>query len=95
MKYLVDYLNNLPMLVMLIYSTTSWLDHFICSYDSHVNIFDMQILYKSPSSHYLPVRAKFKLDCVMCDSDSCDGTKNSSNMPFLNFLWTKTTDVHI
>ena len=44
------------------HGTTSWLEHFICSYDLHVNIFDMQILYKSPSSDYLPVRAKFILD---------------------------------
>ena len=31
------------------HSTTSWLDHFICSYDLHVSIFDMQILDKRPN----------------------------------------------
>ena len=77
------------------HSTTSWLDHFICSYDLHVSIFDMQILDKSPSSDHLPVRAKFNLDCIKCDSDSCDDAKNNSNMPVINFQWTKTTDVHI
>ena len=77
------------------HSTTSWLDHFICSYDLHVNIFDMQILDKSPSSDHLPVCAKFKLDCIMCDSASCDGAKNNSNIPFTNLQWTKATGVHI
>ena len=54
----------------------------------------MQILDKSPSSDHLPVRAKFKLDCTMIDSD---GTKNSSNvaMSVTNFQWAKATDVHI
>ena len=30
------------------HSTTSWLDHFICSYDLHTRIVEMQILEKSP-----------------------------------------------
>ena len=76
------------------HSTTSWLDHFICSYDLHVSVFDMQILDKSPSADHLPVRAKFKLVCTMIDSD---GTKNSSNVVIsvTNFQWAKGTDVHI
>ena len=45
-----------------------------------------------PSSDHFPVRAKFNLDC---DTDSCDGAKNNSNMPVTNFQWTKATDVHI
>ena len=55
----------------------------------------MQILDKSPSSDHLPVCAKFKLDCIMCDSASCDGAKNNSNIPVTNFQWTKATDDHI
>ena len=76
------------------HSTTSWLDHFICSYNLHVIVFDMQLLDMSPSSDYLPVRAKFKLYCTMIDSD---GTKDSSNvaMSVMNFQWAKATDVHI
>ena len=94
MKYLADYLNNLLMLVMLIVQHLSWII-FICSYDLHVNIFDMQILDKSASSDHLPVCANFKLDCIMCDSDSCDGAKYNSNIPVTNYQWTKATDVHI
>ena len=94
MKYLVGYLNSLLMLVMLIVQHLGWII-FICSYDLHVNIFDMQIFDKSPSFDHLPVRAKFKLDCIMCDSDSCDGPNNNSNIKVTNFQWTKATDVHI
>ena len=55
----------------------------------------MQMLHKNPSSDHVPARAKFKLDCIMCDSDSCDGAKNNSNMQVKNFQWTKATDALI
>ena len=43
------------------HSTTSWLDHVICSYDLHTKILEMQILEKSPSSDHLPIYANFCL----------------------------------
>ena len=44
------------------HSTTLWLDHFICSYDLHTRIVELQLLEKSASSDHLPDHAKFTLD---------------------------------
>ena len=77
---------------MLIVQHLGWII-FICSYELHVNMVDMQILDKTPSSDHLPVCANFNLDCIKCDSDSCDDAKNNSNIPVANFQWTKPTDV--
>ena len=52
MKYLINFLNNLHT-VSDAHSTTSLWDYFICSYDLHVNIFNLQISDTSPSSDHL------------------------------------------
>ena len=52
MKYLINFLNNLHT-VSDAHSTTSLWNYFICSYDLHVNIFNLQISDTSPSSDHL------------------------------------------
>ena len=47
------------------HSTTSWLDHIICSFDFYSIISDLFILDKLPSSDHLPV-------CCTC---TCSGAK--------------------
>ena len=43
------------------HSTTSWLEHYICSHDLHQRITTLHILDKSPYSDYLPIHAVFIL----------------------------------
>ena len=67
------------------HSTTSWLDHFICSHDLHQRITSLYILDKSPCSDHLPIHAVFNLD-VIGTIDSCEGSesKNCSTVPAIN-----------
>ena len=78
------------------HSTTSWLDHFICSHDLHQRITSLHILDKSPCSDHLPIHAVFNLD-VIGTIDSCEGSEsnNCSTVPAINYQWSKATDVDI
>ena len=78
------------------HSTTSWLDHFICSHDLHQRITSLHILDKSPCSDHLPIHAVFNLD-VIGTIDSCEGSesKNCSTVPAIYYQWSKATDVDI
>jgi len=39
------------------HSTTSWLDHYVCSTSMRANICDLEVLDKLPSSDHLPITA--------------------------------------
>ena len=77
------------------HSTTSWLDHFICSYDLHTRIVDLQILEKSPSSDHLPVYAKFMLDIGSTINNSSNVSVSDDSIPFVQYQWAKASDVDI
>ena len=77
------------------YSTTSWLDHFICSYDLHTKIVEMQILEKSPSSGHLPVYANFTLDTGSTINHSGNVSDGDESIPFVKYQWAKASDSDI
>ena len=79
------------------HSTTSWLDHFICSYDLHTRIVEMQILEKNPSSDHLhvPVYAKFTLDIGSTINISSNVSVGDEFIPFVKYQWAKASDSDI
>ena len=55
------------------HSTTSWLDHIICSFDFYSIILDIFILDKLPSSDHLPLCCRYRFDlCIESRDSSCD-----------------------
>ena len=84
-----------------VHTTTSWLDHFICSYDLHARIVEMQILEKSPSSNHLPVYVNFMLDIGSTISDFSNVSGGEEYIPFvvtdglLHYQWAKASDSDI
>ena len=77
------------------HSTTLWLDHFICSYDLHTRIVEMQILEKNPSSDHLPVYAKFTLDIGSTINNSSNVSVGDESIPFVKYQWAKASDSDI
>ena len=63
------------------HSSTSWLDHIICSFDLYSMISDLFILDKLPSSDHLPLccTCKFELDLELIDSSGDDVIVPSTN----------------
>ena len=76
------------------HSTTSWLDHIICSLDFCSLASGVVILDKLPSSDYLPVccRIRFKLVFDVESRDSCDG---DVKIPSMSYHWSKASDAKI
>ena len=77
------------------HSTTSWLDHIICSFNLFTILSDLCILDKLPSSDHLPIGCNlcFDLDTCMSTpsvSDSCD-----VKLPTMKCQWSKASDVEI
>ena len=77
------------------HSTTSWLDHIICSFNLFLILSDLCILDKLPSSDHLPIGCNFcfYLDTCMSTpsvSDSCD-----VKLPTMKCQWSKASDVEI
>ena len=77
------------------HSATSWLDHFICSYDLHTRIVEMQILENSPSSDHLPVYAEFMLDIGSTINNSSNVSVGDESIPFVKYQWAKASDSDI
>ena len=48
------------------HSTTSWLDHIICSFNLFIILSDLCILDKLPSSDHLPTGCKLCFDLDTC-----------------------------
>jgi len=62
------------------HSTTSWLDHYVCSFSAHNEITLMQILDKLPSSDHLPLAAVFQHDdTIHVDTDDTDVDDQADN----------------
>ena len=76
------------------HSTTSWLDHIVCSFNLYVLLSDFCILDKLPSSDHLPIGCNicFDLDSTpnRCDPVPCD-----VNVPTIQVQWSKANDVEI
>ena len=77
------------------HSTTSWLDHFICSYDLHTKILEMQILEKSPSSDHLSIYAKFLFDIGLSNHNEGNVSASNDSIPFVKYQWAKASDIDI
>ena len=77
------------------HSTTLWLDHFICNYDLHTRVVEMQILEKNPSSDQLPVYAKFTLDIGSTIYNSSNVSVGDESIPFVKYQWAKVSDSDI
>ena len=77
------------------YSTTSWLDHFICSYDLHTKIVEIQIHEKSPSSGHLPVYVNFTLDTGSTINNSSNVSVGDESIPFVKYKEAKASDSDI
>ena len=74
------------------HSTTSWLDHIICSFDFYSIILDIFILDKLPSSDHLPLCCRYRFDlCIDSRDFSCDDVI----IPSINYQWAKASDVEI
>ena len=74
------------------HSTTSWLDHIICSFDFYSIISDLFILDKLPSSDHLPLccTCRFELDLELSDSSGVGVI-----VPSTNYQWCKASDAEI
>ena len=77
------------------HSTTSWLDHIICSFNLFSILSDVCILDKLPSSDHLPIGCNLCFDLDTCTStpsvsDSCD-----VKLPTMKCQWSKASDVEI
>ena len=74
------------------HSSTSWLDHIICSFDFYSIISDLFILDKLPSSDHLPLccTCRFELDLEVSDSSGDDVI-----VPSTNYQWCKASDTEI
>ena len=74
------------------HSTTSWLDHIICSFDFYSIILDIFILDKLPGSDHLPLCCNYRFDlCIESRDSSCDDVI----IPSINYQWAKASDVEI
>ena len=74
------------------HSTTSWLDHIICSFDFYSIISDLFILDKLPSSDHLPLccTCRFELDLELSDSSGVGVI-----VPTTNYQWCKASYAEI
>ena len=74
------------------HSTTSWLDHIICSFDFYLIISDLFILDKLPSSDHLPLccTCRFELDLELSDFSGVGVI-----VPSTNYQWCKVSDAEI
>ena len=78
------------------HSTTSWLNHIVCSFNLYVLLSDVCILDKLSTSDHLPIHVGcnvcFELDSTpnRCDSVPCD-----VNVPTIKVQWSKATDGEI
>ena len=72
------------------HSTTSWLDHYICSHDLHTAITCISVLDKLPCSDHLPLRACFSMN-VSLDTCNAEPVLNKQSEPVFKWSTANTT----
>ena len=76
------------------HSTTSWLDHIICSFNLFCILSDICILDKLPSSDHLPIACNVGFD-LQSTLGSCHSMDTEVKVSTVKFHWSKASDVEI
>jgi endonuclease/exonuclease/phosphatase family metal-dependent hydrolase len=74
------------------HGTTSWLDHVLCTVNSHKLVESCKIFYDKVSSDHFPLSFVINPKYVQCKSRICDSENNHTYTSKHHVVWDKLTE---